>query len=450
MSERLNNVLYTLLLIAIALLIGFLSTRYSVVHDFSHAQRSSLGDESKRLLETLDGPVEIVSYARAQGALRKSITDFVERYRQVKHDIELTFVDPDGDPTAMRAAGVQIDGELDVRLGGRSERLRVLSENELSSALLRLSRAHERLVVFLEGEGERRADGQANADLGQFGAQLSKRGARVLHLALGATPRVPDNVELVVIANPRVTMSKEISGALLTYVERGGNLLWFLEPGEAIGLDALADAMSLRILPGVIVDGASQALGIGDPSMVAASRYPEHAITRGFDLTTLFPQPLALAQVTPPRWDFKSILRSSAQSWNESGHIPKAGEPEGNVRYDGVDGEIPGPLDFGFALTRAAPRPGGHEQRVVVMGDGDFLSNSFLGNGGNREFGGRIFDWLLTDDALIDVPERAAPDRTLTLSQGMLTTLSFTFLIALPLMFAASGLLIWRRRKRRQ
>jgi ABC-type uncharacterized transport system involved in gliding motility auxiliary subunit len=448
MQERLANLLYAALLIAVAMLVGFLSTRYGFVRDFSDTQRASLSKTSTQLLGSLDGPVEIVSYARPQGGLRKTIGDFVERYRRVKPDLSLSFIDPDADPTAMREAGVQIDGELDIRYDGRSERLKVLSENELSSVLLRLSRARERLVAFLEGEGERRPDGVANADLGQFGAILKQRGIRSLNLALATTGRVPDNVDLLVIANPRVALSAPLAAELIDYIERGGNLLWLLEPGEANGLDTLADTLSLRMLPGVIVDGTSQAFGIDDPSFVAINRYPAHAITQGFDLTTLYPQPVALAQVMPPRWDFKPILRSSAQSWNETGHIPKAGEPEGNVRFDGTDGEIAGPLDFGFALTRLSPRPDGREQRVVVIGDGDFLSNSFLGNGGNREFGTRIFDWLLADDALIDIPERASPDRTLTLSQSALAGLSFVFLIGLPILLAASGLLIWRKRRR--
>ena len=152
----------------------------------------------------------------------------------------------------------------------------------------------------------------------------------------------------------------------------------------------MADALSIRVLPGVIVDGAGQAFGIQDPSFVAVNRYPSHPALAGFDLGTLFPQPVALAQLSPPRWDFKSILQSSQQSWNETGHIPKAGEPAGDVRYDGTDGEISGPLDFGFAMTRLSPRPGAGEQRVVVIGDGDFLSNSYLGNGGNRELGTRV------------------------------------------------------------
>lgn len=449
MNERLNNIVHVVLLIAVALLIGFLSTRYGFVHDISRTQRASLSEPSAKLLESMQGPIEIVSYARPQGNLRKTISDFVARYQRAKPDLKLSFVDPDADPDAMRDAGVQIDGEIELRYNGRSERLKILSETELSSALLRLSRSHERLVAFLEGEGERKPDGVANADLGQFGASLKQRGIHSLNLALATTHKVPDNVDLLVIANPRIALTGSAAMAIVDYVERGGNLLWLLEADENNGLNALAEALSIRVLPGVIVDGAGQAIGIEDPSFVAVNRYPPHAIDKGFDLGTVFPQPVALAQLAPPKWDFKSILQSSAQSWNETGHIPKAGEAAGEVRYDGKDGEISGPLDFGFAMTRLSPRPGAHEQRVVVIGDGDFISNSYLGNGGNRDFGTRVFDWLLADDALINVPEPAAEDRQIKLSETALAVVSFALLLGLPILLAGSGLWIWRRRRRR-
>ncbi len=449
MRERLDNLLYVLLLVAVALLAGFLGTRYRVVHDFSHGQRASLDRATTTLLKGLDGPVEIVSWARPNGELRASIRAFVERYREVKPDISLAFADPDADPAAAREAGVEIDGELDVRLGGRSERLRQLDEATLSSALLRLSRTHERIVAFLEGEGQRRIDGQANADLGQFGESLKSRGVRAVHLALATTPRIADNVDLVVIANPRVALGSAAVAELVAHVERGGHLLWFLEPGEQAGLDALAEALSLRALPGVVVDGGSAQFGIEDPSFVAVNRFPPQAITQGFDLAIVLPQPVALAQVSPPYWKFESLVQSSAQSWNETGHIPKAGEAEGNVRYDGSDGEVAGPHDLAVALTRPSPKPGAREQRVVVIGDGDFLANSFLANGGNREFGTRVFDWLLADDGLIEVADHAAPDRTLELGDGALTAISLGFLVGLPLLLAGTGFFIHRRRRRR-
>jgi ABC-type uncharacterized transport system involved in gliding motility auxiliary subunit len=85
----------------------------------------------------------------------------------------------------------------------------------------------------------------------------------------------------------------------------------------------------------------------------------------------------------------------------------------------------------------------------VVIGDGDFLSNTFLGNGGNRALGERIFDWLLGDDKLVDLPPRGAPDRLLQISQGGLNAISVGFLIVLPLLLLLiGGAIVWRRRRR--
>jgi ABC-type uncharacterized transport system involved in gliding motility auxiliary subunit len=449
MRGRFSSIVRALLIAFAAVAVAFLSTRFGFEHDWSDANGASLSPPSIALLKTLDAPVEVVSYASRQNGLRAVIADFVERYRRAKPDVTLRFVDPDADPEAMRAAGVMVDGEMDIRYRDRSERLKVLSETEFSNALLRLSRARERIVAFLEGEGERQPLGKANADLGQFVAALADRGLRAVPLPLANTGKVPENADLVVVANPRVALAPAVANELVDYVDRGGNLLWLTEPDENAGLDALADALSIRVLPGTVVDASGSAFGLGDPSFVALAKYPPHAVTRNFLLTTLLPQPAALAQLANPAWDVKPILRSSDKSWNETGHIPKAGEAADTIRQDADAGEIAGPLDLGFALSRISPRPDKKEQRVVVIGDGDFLSNSFLGNGGNREFGQRVFDWLTGDDDQISVPDKSAPDRALSLTQAQLGAISVVFLVAVPLVLAASGLLIgWRRRRR--
>jgi ABC-type uncharacterized transport system involved in gliding motility auxiliary subunit len=449
MRERFSSAIHGVLVLVAAVLVAFLSTRFGFERDWSYANGASLSSASVALLKTVDAPVEVVSYASKQGGLRAIIADFVDRYRRAKPDVTLRFVDPDADPEAMRAAGVVVDGELDIRYKDRSERLKVLSETEFSNTLLRLSRSRERIVAFLEGDGERQPLGKANADLGTFLTGLADRGVRAVPLPLANTGKVPENADLVVVANPRVALAPAVANELVDYVERGGNLLWLTEPDENAGLDALAKTLSIRALPGTIVDASGTAFGLSDPSFVALAKYPPHAITKGFLLTTLLPQAAALAQLADPRWDLKPILRSSDKSWNETGHIPKVGEAYDTIRQDADAGEIPGPLDLGFALSRISPRPDRKEQRVVVIGDGDFLSNSFLGNGGNRELGQRVFDWLTGDDDQISVPDKSAPDRTLSLTQAELGAQSAMFLLGLPLALASTGLWIWWRRRRR-
>jgi ABC-type uncharacterized transport system involved in gliding motility auxiliary subunit len=445
---RLDGWLFALALLVAAGAIGYLSTRHAWVADWTAGGRASLSAESRAVLGKLDGPVEIVSYANPQGDLRATIAGFVERYRRVKSDLTLRFVDPEQDPAKMRELGITVDGAIIVHYRGREQRLDELSERSLTNALERLARGGERIVAFVTGDGERRADGQANADMGTFMAQLESRGMRAVPLNFAQVTQVPEHTDLVVLASPTLALAPGAVRALVDYVGNGGNLLWLTEPAQSdLNLAPLADALGLRVLPGVLVDGGGAALGLKDPRMIALGAYPPHAITRGFVLTTLFPQVAALAQVNRNDWAVQGFLQSGPQSWTE--FQPIGNDASSTIRYDAAAGELKGPLEFGLALTRLSPSPDKSQQRVVVIGDGDFLSNTFLGNGGNRALGERVFDWLLGDDALVSLPPRGAPDRTLDISQGELNVLSLGFMVGLPLaLLAIGGLLTWRRRRR--
>ncbi|KZC17443.1 ABC transporter [Rhodanobacter sp. FW510-R12] len=446
--RRLDGWLFALLLVLAAGAAGYLSTRYAHQADWTANGRTSLSAESRAVLARFDGPVEIVSYANPQGDLRRTVAGFLQRYQAVKPDLGLRFVDPQLDPAKMRELGITVDGALILHYKDREQRLDELSERSLTNALERLLRGSDRIVAFVTGDGERRADGQANADLGTFMAQLEARGMRAVPLNFAQVPAVPEHTDLVVLASPTLALPPGAVQALVGYVQNGGNLLWLTEPAnDDLGLGPLAAALGVRMLPGVLVDGSGAALGLHDPRLIALGDYPAQAITRGFNLTTLFPQASALAQLAQGGWAVKPFLRSGAQSWTEFRPIDNSKPSE--IRYDADAGELKGPLDFGFALSRLSPSPDKSEQRAVVIGDGDFLSNTFLGNGGNRALGERVFDWLLGDDKLVQLPPRGAPDRLLEISQAGLNALSLGFLVVLPLLLLlAGGLIAWRRRRR--
>jgi hypothetical protein len=86
-------------------------------------------------------------------------------------------------------------------------------------------------------------------------------------------------------------------------------------------------------------------------------------------------------------------------------------------------------------------------QRVVMVGDGDFLSNTYLGNGGNRELGIRLVEWACANDSLVEVTSVPAPDRELALKPWQVAIMGGGFLIGLPLAFLLNGLSLWWRRR---
>jgi ABC-type uncharacterized transport system involved in gliding motility auxiliary subunit len=433
--RRLHGWLFAVLVLLGAGAIGYLTARHDRVADWTYHSRRSLSPETRAVLAKFHGPLDVISYASPQGDLRQTIAAELKRYQQAKPDLKLSFVDPQQDPAAMRQLGITVDGELLLHYRNRTQRLDMLSESSFTNAFERLVRGNDRIVAFVTGDGERRADGTANADLGTFVSQLEKSGLRAVPLNFSQVTAVPSQTDLVVLAGPQASLSPGASKALLDYLNSGGNLLWLADPGNLdASLQPIADALGIRILPGELVDVSNAALGLKDPHAIALGDYPSSAITRGFTLTTLFPEVAPLAEARRGDWKLEPFLRSSPQATTQS-------------LTGGPTMPLKGPLDFGFALSRLSPSPAKSEQRVVVIGNGDFLSNSYLGNGGNRALGERIFNWLLGDDQLISMPPRGAPDRMLTVSQRELGLLSAGFMLILPLiLLVTGGLIAWRRR----
>jgi len=177
--------------------------------------------------------------------------------------------------------------------------------------------------------------------------------------------------------------------------------------------------------------------------MLVTSHYPPQTITDGFDVNTVFPRAAALAALPGAAWNVQPILESGARSWNQTAPVDPA-----QATFDPNSGELKGPLTFGYALSRLSPSPDKNQQRAVVIGGGDFLSNAFLGDAGNLAFGERVFDWLLGDDALASVAQ-PAPDAVMKPTRVQLGALTFGYLITLPILLILIGLAIsWRRRRR--
>lgn len=474
---RLQNLLFSLLFLVIVGLLAWLSTKYSAQFDWTASHRHTLSEASRKTLELLKDPVKVTAYARENQQTRERIRDQVERYGRFKQDLTLNFVNPDTQPDKVRELGITVDGELIVEYQGRTEKIQEAGETALTNALQRLATAAERHVVFLEGHGERSPQGQANHDLKQFADELERKGITVSLVNLAANPAIPDNTDVLVLAGPRANLLLGEVALIDAYVKKGGNLLWLSDPGDSHGLGALADSLGIKFLPGVVVDASTQLLGIDDPTFALVADYPAHPITMNFQEMTLFPSAAALEKSGQGNFQIEPLFSTLPRSWTETGPI------EGKIAFDADKGEHQGPLHIGFALTRQVtpekpaeppkanpPKPGEaakpeagkkpegeaktepakpQQQRIVVTGDGDFLSNAYLGNGGNLDLGVNIIQWLSRSDALINIPAKTAPDRKLELSpvaSGMIAT---GFLFLLPLALIGTGAAIWFQRRRR-
>ncbi len=439
----LQNFLFVVLFLAATGLTGWLSTQYNYHADWTENGRNTLSETSVALLGELSQPVVITVFVRETPMLRKHISELVARYQRYKADIELKFVNPDADPQRVREMNITTEGEMVVESGGLQARTRQISEEGISNALQKVLRGGERKIAFLQGHGERDFLGAATYDLSTWAQQLQAKGTQLYGLNLASEAVVADNTSLLVIAGPQADLLPAELVAIQGYLDGGGNLLWLADPGKLFGLSGIGKQMGLEFLSGTIIDPnvsqvGMQLFGTDDPRMVLVASYGAHPVVSDFDFNTLFPMARGIEISDAGEWWPTVLLKTLSNVWAENGEVA------GSIGFD--EGDVAGPLNIGVALSRE--RDGG-QQRVVVIGDGDFLSNGYLGVGGNLQLAMNIANWLVSDDALLSIPAKSSSDITLDMDEFELAMVGLAFLVVLPLLLLGSGFFIWWRRRRR-
>ncbi|MGM0680002.1 MAG: GldG family protein, partial [Pseudomonadota bacterium] len=324
---------------------------------------------------------------------------------------------------------------------------RHLNEESLTNTLQQLLRSGEKHLVFISGHGERQPRGQANHDYGQFTRHLHSKGIKTSSLKLSDNPEIPTDTAALIIAGPQLDYLPGEVAIIREYVRQGGNLLWLHDPGKLYGLQPLLEELGLRFVEGTIVDPSTRMLGIEDPTFAVVADYSDsdHPVTRDFRFMTLFPRAMGIEVRQDSEFQATPFLQTVPRSWAETGPL------DGVIDYDPGE-DTAGPLNIGIALSREPAdeetEPASAGQRIAVLGDGDFLSNAYLGNQGNQDLGYNLINWLSHDDRFIDIPARTAPDTDLNLDSTTWSILGLLFLFGLPLLLLGYGLYIWWQRRK--
>ena len=443
---RIQSGVFLMLFVGLLALLAWLSERYPITIDMSNNQRNSLSQETIRLLEQVESPIEITLFISPVNERKPTLEKLFQRYSQLQANIRVQVLNPDLNPDLVRSHDIRYDGEVVLEYLGRNEKISQISEANVSNTIQRLLRQGERWLVFLQGHGERNPHGEANHDYSQFATQLAGKGYSIENLTLAQVSSIPDNTDVLVLASPRVPLLPGEIRLLQEYIEAGGNFLWLADPEQALeGLEMLGENLASGFVPGIIIDPNSQLMGLDRNDFTLIGEYPRHPITNNLSSLSLFPKAQAIEFYGDENWQRQNFLQSDIRSWNETGDM------EGDVYKGDNDDEISGPLTIGLSLARSEHDSEGQlfEQRAIIVGDADFLSNTYLGNGSNLEIGINLVNWLSHDDRLISISPRPAPDTRLELSPREQLAIAVFFLLALPLGLLFSGLRIWLKRRKR-
>jgi ABC-type uncharacterized transport system involved in gliding motility auxiliary subunit len=433
---------FVLLLALLVALLAYFAREYRVEHDVTRGARNTLSAATVGALKQLQGPVSVTAYAIRQDAsgtnVHKTIEERLRAYQRAKPDLQLQLVDPREQPKLAAEAGLRTPNALVLEYQRRSEQIPLAEFNEQSfaNALLRLARGANNLVLWLDGHGERKLDGLANHDLGAFGHRLREKGFSIASINLGLAQDVPENAALLVITQPQVELQPGETDKLLRYVDRGGNLLWLIDTEPLRGLQPLAEKFGLVLTPGTVVDPAL-APRSGPPVFAVAANYARHPVVGALQYNTLFPHARQIGADDGAGWTVTPLIDVAQRGWVEVGRL------DAKPAFD-KSRDFPGPVNVASAFERTV---GDREQRAIVVGTGHFLSNSFLGNGGNLALGVSMLNWLAGEDAMVTIDPRPAADTQIDIDSTRLYLIAFVVLFALPLVFAIAGIAVWWRRR---
>ncbi len=446
------------LVLAVIAVLGYLSVRFKSELDWTANQRNTLTEASVKQLAAMPEPITFHVFAPNGAETRRAVEEDLGKYLREKANIKIDFIDPSASPQKVREFNINAIGEVVVEYQGRRENLRATTEQAVTTALQRLAFSGEQFVVFIEGHGERSTNGEGPDSLGRFAQALRDKGLKVQGLNLVQTPQIPDNTSALVLASPSGKLFDGEIALIRDYVKNGGNLLWLADPDYPAGLDELATDLGISWQNGYAILPEYQVLGTGHPGFFAAVGYPPNLVTQGLDMVTLFPLVRALkpaGESAANGWTLQPMLESSPESWLETGDMSS-----GTVALDATD--IPGPLTIGATLTRpytppapaAAERetakdtPATRPQRVVLVGDADFLTDAYVGELGNQQLGLNIVQWLASRDAQLNIDIKNAPDTALYLPGWAFTSIALFFVLLLPLGLIAFGVARWIIRRR--
>ena len=271
-------------------------------------------------------------------------------------------------------------------------------------------------------------------------------------------PNIPINTAALVIADPQKPLLDGEVKIITQYIAQGGNLLWLLEPGDLQNMEVIAESLGIETIPGMIVDPNTQLLGLNDPRFTVIPEYPRNIITQNLDSMTIFPTAQAFEVFENKEWVTTTLLETLSRTWSETQNAL------GNLVFNSAS-DTQGPLTIGLSLTRTimpdetdldiesdmtqeTSSKQNNQQRIVIIGDSDFSSDAYLGQAGNLDLSMSIINWLVREDAFINIPNKTNIDNALDLSKNEQIFIGFSFLLFLPLSLMLTGLFIWFKRRK--
>ncbi len=465
-----NAVLLSFLVLVILFLVAYMADRRAWRWDLSSTGEFTLSEKTLNVLEGIAKEIDIyVYYERAE---REAVRDLLVEYSRRNRNLHVRMQDMNENPELAERFGVGEMGTLVFDAGDKRVLLRTFGEEDITNALIKVSRPGQKKLYFLGGHGEK-----SIAEKGIFGystmAQaLLRENYAVATIGLLEAREVPADCDVLLVAGAKSGLADLEVQAIQRYLQRGGRLFLLFDPMFRSNLEGWVGRWGVHVGDDRVVDPSptGQMLGRGALTPLV-NRYGVHAITKQFEAPTYYQSVRSVRrlQLYSGAVEMASLAFTSPESWAETelhgtqvsfdvndlnGPVSIAMacrlDVEGlHPELESAVAHIPGQeVRSGEALSGAGSSHGS-EARIVVFGDSDFANNQGFNEMGNGNLFLNSVAWLTEDEDLIAVRAQPGRVRSVTMTVAGLRVLNWISIGVLPVSVGLAGLVATLRRRRR-
>jgi len=469
-----NSIVIVALVLTILFVINSFFARHHHRFDFTETKLHSLSDQSVQLLKNLKNDINIKSFFLEGNFNRAKMENLLKIYNYHSKNIKYEFIDPDKNPGMVKRYDITEDGTTIFESGDKESRITSTSEEDMTNAIVKVSREKKKVIYFLEGHGEASIEVSEERGYSIAKEELEKLAYEVKKLTLALSDTFPKDCSLLVIGGAEKDLLPNELETIRNYISKGGKVFFMVDPENAPGFKSFLSEYGIKLEDDLIVDTVSRLMG-GDYFMPVVSEYELHDITKKFRYATFFPftRSVNTAEEKPEGISVSILAKTSPNSWSERQLT------EREVTFN-KDKDVAGPVSIAAVLTvkqkeeAAEDKPveviekdttpaegkrkeekeeGGKESKVkpearlAVFGDSDFATNRYYNLSGNGNFFLNTVNWLTEEADLISIQLKTSSPRTIHLSATQGRVLFFVSVIFLPLVVLVTGISVWVRRR---
>jgi len=431
--------------LGIIIVLNYLLFRTDVRFDVTEGKFHTVSAQTVRVLKSVEGEIEIIGFFKDTGVDREGFQDLAKEYSHRNDNIKVKLINPDKEPGIAKKYGVKEYGSVVIGRGDKVVKLRLTdpitggilnnSEEEITNAILKLTRESEKTLYFLTGHGQRDMGNSVDAEgLGLLRRTIIDEGYNVKEFLILRGEELPRENAILFVAAPKKPFSLKEILYIKNYLNRGGRAVFLIEPRSGNEIASVLKGYGFELSDDVIIDPSSKLEGGGDIAPIV-SDYPYHEITEDFRFATIFPYSRSIDVLS----DFNATVLASTgkYSWSET---------DFELFNEGVaqreESDKAGPLGVAAVVENSA------KGRIAVFGSADFVSNIFLEFSGNRDFFLNTLNWVSGDENLISIRPKAVSTGNLTITTKQVNLIFLFTVVIIPAVILSSGLVIWWKRRR--